>query len=155
MSKTPSDRIPEPGQGKRGEEGHIGYLLRQAAAAHRHRMEKALATFGITPPQFVVLMMLNAYPGRSNADLARVALLTPQTVSVIVANLERSGLIGRRPHAVHGRIRHIDLTEKGVALLEDASATVERVDDGLLAGLMPAEEEIVRRWLVFAAIGAA
>jgi DNA-binding MarR family transcriptional regulator len=35
------------------------------------------------------LTMLAAYPGHSNADLARVAVLTPQTMSLIVANLER------------------------------------------------------------------
>jgi DNA-binding MarR family transcriptional regulator len=93
-----SDRqeIPRTGEGKRGEEGHIGYLLRQAGAANRLRMERALADLGVTPPQFMVLTMLVAYPGLSNADVARLALLTPQTVSVIVANLLRSGAIARR-----------------------------------------------------------
>ena len=37
--------------------------------------------------------MLKAYPGLSGADLARVALLTPQTVGVIIRNLERDGAI--------------------------------------------------------------
>ena len=96
--------IPEPGQGKRGEEGYLGYLLRQASAAQRLRMERAMADVGVTLPQFLVLTMLRAYPGISNADLARLTMLTPQTVSVIVTNLERSGAITRRPHAVHGRI---------------------------------------------------
>ena len=100
--------IPEPGQGKRGEEGYLGYLLRQASAAQRLRMERAMADVGVTLPQFLVLTMLRAYPGISNADLARLTMLTPQTVSVIVTNLERSGAITRRPHAVHGRIQHID-----------------------------------------------
>ena len=30
--------------------------------------------------------MIGAYPGLSNADLARVAVLTPQTTNAIVAN---------------------------------------------------------------------
>ncbi|MFX6023652.1 MarR family transcriptional regulator, partial [Acinetobacter baumannii] len=64
-----------------------------------------------------VLTMIRAYPGVSNADLARLAMQTPQTVSVIVANLERSGAITRRPHAVHGRIQHIEVTPEGAALL--------------------------------------
>jgi DNA-binding MarR family transcriptional regulator len=29
-------------------------------------------------------------------------VLTPQTVSVIIANLERAGSVLRRPHPVHG-----------------------------------------------------
>src|SRR6185437_4941872 len=77
-------RPPPPGQGKRGEQGYLAYLLRQAQAAARLAMERALAELGVTPPQFVVLTMLRAYPGLSGADLARVALLTPQTVGVII-----------------------------------------------------------------------
>ncbi len=82
-------RPPPPGQGKRGEKGYLAYLLRQAQAATRLTMERALADLGVTPPQFAVLTMLKAYPGLSGADLARVALLTPQTVGVIIRNLER------------------------------------------------------------------
>ena len=66
--------IPAPGEGKRGEMGYLGYLLRQAAAAYRLKMERALADLDVTPPQFAVLTMLAAYPGHSNADLARVSL---------------------------------------------------------------------------------
>jgi len=35
--------VPGPGEGKRGPEGHLGYLVRQAHAAVRGAMEKALA----------------------------------------------------------------------------------------------------------------
>jgi DNA-binding MarR family transcriptional regulator len=151
LSKTTP--IPEPGEGKRGEQGYLSYLLRQAAAAHRHRMDAALAELGITSPQFVVLTMLRAYPGHSNADLARLALLTPQTVSVIVANLERAGRIGRRRHETHGRIHHLALTETGAALLDQATARAHALDRDLAAGLGPQEEQAVRRWLAVAATG--
>jgi hypothetical protein len=88
-------RPPPPGQGKRGEKGYLGYLLRQAQAAARLTLERALADLGITPPQFVVLTMLRAYPGLSGADLARLALLTPQTVGVIIRNLSATARSGR------------------------------------------------------------
>ena len=144
----PGARLPEAGEGKRGEEGYLGYLLRQAAGAHRLRMERALADIVVTLPQFLVLTMLAAYPGHSNADLARVALLTPQTVSVIVANLERMGALARRPHAVHGRIQHLDLTKLGAALLAECRARAHAVERDLTAGLSASEEQAIRRWLV-------
>lgn len=147
-------RVPEPGEGKRGEAGYLGYLLRQAAGAHRVRMERALAGLGVTPPQFLVLTMLAAYPGHSNADLARLALLTPQTVSVIVANLARGGAITRRPHAVHGRIQHLELTDSGRALLAACRTRAHALERELAAGLGAAEEKTVRRWLVAVATGA-
>jgi DNA-binding MarR family transcriptional regulator len=141
-------RLPDPGEGKRGEAGYLGYLLRQAAGAYRLRMERVLADIQVTPPQFSVLTMLAAYPGRSNADLARLALLTPQTVSVIIANLERMGAIVRRPHEIHGRIQHIDLSPKGKALLAECRARAHAVEHELTARLPPAEEQAIRHWLV-------
>ena len=56
-------RVPAPGEGKRGEDGYLGYLLRQAHAAVRLTMERTLADLGVTSPQFAVLTMLKAYPG--------------------------------------------------------------------------------------------
>ena len=149
---VPRSRVPVPGEGKRGESGYLGYLLRQAAGAYRLRMERALADIAVTPPQFSVLTMLAAYPGHSNADLARVALLTPQTVSVIVANLERMGAVGRRPHAVHGRIQHLELTKSGRALLTACETRAHAIERDLHAGLSAADERAVRRWLVRVAL---
>ncbi|QCP53312.1 MarR family transcriptional regulator [Trinickia violacea] len=156
MTKTPRKQavapdapvIPSVGEGKRGEQGYVGYLMRQAGAALRLRMERALADYGVTPPQFNVLTMLVAYPGISNADVARLSMLTPQTVSVIVANLERSGAIERRPHAIHGRIQHIDVTPAGKALLKSCRVRTREIEQQLLNGLSEDEERVIRRWLV-------
>lgn len=142
-----SPLVPRPGEGKRGEEGYLGYLLRQGAAAYRLRIERALADLRVTPPQFALLTMLVAYPGLSGADLARLALLTPQTVSVILANLERDGLVARRRHAVHGRIRHVDVTASGRALLARCRERVHAIERKLVEGLPEAEEQAIRRWL--------
>ncbi len=153
LKPNPKSSLPQPGEGKRGEAGYLGYLLRQAAGAHRLRMERALADLEVTSPQFSVLTMLAAYPGHSNADLARVALLTPQTVSVIVSNLERMGAVTRRPHAVHGRIQHLELSDRGRALLAKCRVRAHAVDRGLARDLTASEEQTIRRWLVSVAIG--
>lgn len=69
-----SASIPQTGEGKRGENGRIGYLLRQAAGANRLRMDRALVDLQATSPQVSVLTMIAAHPGVSNADLARLTL---------------------------------------------------------------------------------
>jgi DNA-binding MarR family transcriptional regulator len=140
-------RPPPPGHGKRGESGYLGYLLRQAQAASRLAMERALAELGVTPPQFVVLTMLQAYPGLSGADLARVALLTPQTVGVIIRNLERGGSIRKTPHPVHGRVLMWALTRNGTALLGKCRRHVLTLERRLGAGLTAKTQATVRRWL--------
>jgi DNA-binding MarR family transcriptional regulator len=140
-------RPPLPGHGKRGEKGHLGYLLRQAQAAARLTLERALDDLGVTPPQFAVLTMLRAYPGLSGADLARVALLTPQTVGVIIRNLERDGAIRKTPHPVHGRVLQWSLTRRGGTLLDKSRQRVVALERRLVAGLGAMAQVTIRRWL--------
>jgi DNA-binding MarR family transcriptional regulator len=140
-------RPPPPGHGKRGENGHIAYLLRQAQAATRLTFERALADLGITPPQFAVLTMLRAYPGLSGADLARVALLTPQTVGVIIRNLERGGAIRKTPHPVHGRVLQWTLTRRGGTLLDKCRRRAVALERRLVVGLGAKSQVTIRRWL--------
>jgi DNA-binding MarR family transcriptional regulator len=139
--------VPRPGEGKRGPEGHLAYLVRQASVAVRAAMEKALAELEITPPQFSVLTMIVAYPGVSGADLARLTFLTPQTINVIVRNLEKMGAITKAADAEHGRILRLAATARGRALLKRCRARVTTVEDRL-GGLVGRDEErVVRRWL--------
>ncbi|MDR3494525.1 MAG: MarR family transcriptional regulator [Ancalomicrobiaceae bacterium] len=145
--------IPAPGEGKRGEAGYLGYLLRQAAHANRLKMETILADLQVTPPQFAVLTMIGAYPSCSNADIARLSLMTPQTASFIIANLLKAGHLTRKQHATHGRIRMLALSDSGSALIEAARARVRAHETTLSAGLDAGEEAVIRRWLVQLAEG--
>ena len=149
MGKAPGKKnVPEIGEGKRGEAGYLGYLLRQAANAYSNRAERALSDLGVTPPQFATLTMLAAYPGLSGADIARIAMLTPQTVSVIIANLEKHGAIVRHPHPVHGRIQTADLTDTGRGLLAAARERMQTLEAELVDGMSEEQERAVRNWLV-------
>lgn len=147
-----SSRVPAVGEGKRGESGHLAYLLRQANVAVRVHLERELAAFGVTQAQFAVLTMLGAYPGLSNADLARLTLLTPQTLSVTVANLRRDGLVVSRPHAVHGRIKTLALSDSGKAALVRCRTRVNGIETALAQGLSASEERTVRNWLAAVAV---
>jgi DNA-binding MarR family transcriptional regulator len=140
-------RPPPSGRGKRGEKGYLAYLLRQAQAATRLTLERSLADLGVTPPQFAVLTMLKAYPGLSGADLARVALLTPQTVGVIIRNLERDGAIRKKPHPVHGRVLQWTLTRRGGTLLGRCRIRSMALERRLQAGLAAKTQVAIRRWL--------
>lgn len=144
---TGAARIPAPGEGKRGEQGYLGYLLRQAHAAVRRTMERALADLGVTSPQFAVLTMLNAYPRLSGADVARLTFLTPQTVGVIIRNLERDGAIVMTPHPVHGRIQQWTLTPCGTTLLKACRERVMELEKRLAQSLDMKTETAIRRWL--------
>jgi DNA-binding MarR family transcriptional regulator len=91
--------------------------------------------------------MLRAYPGLSGADLARVAVLTPQTVGVIIRNLERDGAIRKAPHPIHSRVLQWTLTRRGTTLLDKCRRHVQAVERRLTAGLSKQAQVTVRRWL--------
>jgi DNA-binding MarR family transcriptional regulator len=141
-------KIPQVGEGKRGEAGYFGYLLRQAANAQRRRMDRALAAVGLTHPQFLVMTMIRAYPGCSNADIARLAMLTPQTVHAIISTLSLKGRVARRPDLAHGRILNIELTDAGAALLAAGRSRALALESDLQRTLSAREARVVRRWLV-------
>lgn len=126
----------------------LGYLLRQAAAAHRLAMERLLADLDVTPPQFLVLRLVGEHPGSSNAELARITALTTPTITVIVANLLKREALASRPHAVHGRVRQLDLTESGSALLTACKRRAAHAEKELEAGLTSAETAVIVNWLM-------
>ena len=132
--------IPRPGEGKRGPDGHLGYLVRQANVAVRAAMERALSDLDATPAQFAVLTMIVAYPGVSGAALARLTFLTPQTINVIVRNLEKGGAIQKSADAVHGRILRLQATAKGQALLKRCQVRVMEVEDRIVVLLRVGNE---------------
>ena len=112
QSKT-SAEVPEAGEGKRGEQGYLGDLPRQASNAVRLGVDRALEDLSVTNPQFLVMTMINAYPGISGAEVARLTMLTPQTISLIVANLERDGRLRRAVSPDHGRIQPTGAHRRG------------------------------------------
>src|SRR5216684_726875 len=81
------------------------------------------------------------------AYLLRVALLTPQTVGVIIRNLERDGAIRKTPHPVHGRVLQWTLSRRGAMLLGQCRRHANALEHRLMAGVPLREQLTVRRWL--------
>jgi DNA-binding MarR family transcriptional regulator len=77
-----------------------------------------------------------------------MASLTLQTVHGIIGNLERAGLIARSAHPVHGRVRMIALSKSGRILLARCKERAVKADAELSTGISPAEELVIRRWLI-------
>ncbi len=138
-----------------GENGEIAVLLRQAASAHRLVEERLVADLGVTPPQLAALTLIGANPGLLAADLARNAKLTPQTVSLIVANLRRAGLVREEDGAptLASRARPLALTTKGESVLRMGRERVEAASARLVEGMRSKRERALRRWLAAVAAG--
>ena len=128
------------------EDGYLGYLLRRAAGTYKQKMESALSEYGITAPQFTILTVIASAPGASNADIARVAFLSPQTVNEIISRLEKRTLIQRSPHEFYKKIQKIALTDEGESLLASCSTVVGQLENRLQSGMSESEKATVLKW---------
>ena len=117
----------------------VGYLLKEVQQDLRKRMDRALTELDLTTPQYSVLSELQAYPGLSNADLARKSFVTPQTMNLIVQKLETRDLVGRSQSATHGKIINTAVTAKGEDLLNQANELVIEVQHEIFSRISEAE----------------
>ena len=104
----------------------LGYALKLAQQAVRTAMEAELRPTGLSVAQYSTLLLLSLEPGLTNADLARRAFITAQSMQAVLAKLERDGLITRQADAEHGRRQPAVMTETGRAALARAREAVER-----------------------------
>jgi DNA-binding MarR family transcriptional regulator len=120
------------------------YLLKRAELAVRSCAEVALAPFGLTPTQFLVLFRLRESEGISSAELARTIGVRPQSMGELIAPLEREGLIKRREAPEHRRILRITLTAAGVQLFARALRVAKELEEELLSSLTAQEVRHLR-----------
>ena len=138
----------EIGEGFRGPDGHVSFLLRQAHAALRAAIDRELAAVGITGPQYSALNVVVRHSGLSATELARASALTQQTTNEIVLALSRRGLIDRRPRNDDRRVLEIHPTEEGKLVLRQARRIVHRIERRMVAGLDDRDQARLRQWLV-------
>jgi len=121
-----------------------GYLIKRLQQEIRRRMDEILGQQGITPPQFATLSTIKMNNNVSNAELARISFVTPQTMVRITANLQEAGFIQKKKDPIHGRIIRIELTEEGEKLINHCQALVSGVENKIVSGFTKEEAQSFR-----------
>lgn len=125
----------------------IGLQLKQTQAALRSRMDGALREIGLTTPQYACLEWLAQMPGISNAELARRAFVTRQTMNTLLRALRDRGLVTRAEEAPVGRALPTRLTPDGETLLRQAADRTTKINDAMVENLTPAQLAALREGL--------
>ena len=125
-----------------------GYLIKRAQAAIHVRLEEIVSAHGLAIPQYVVLSFLAETPGLANADLARRAFVTPQSMNEVLKQLESTGLVERRPNPTNARILNAYLTRTGTRKQGAVDSQVREFEARLLAGLTSDERQTLNRALL-------
>lgn len=123
------------------------WLIREIHGAARTAGDEALRPLGITSTQAAVLSSLDFAPGSSNAELARISHVTPQSMAELLKSLETSGLIARDRVSDGGRAMPARLTIEGAKKLSSIRMAMRGVETRLLSGLRESDRPRFRHML--------
>jgi DNA-binding MarR family transcriptional regulator len=127
--------VARPAEADTHAEPRISYVIARLERAVRQGINELVKPYGLTTLQYTTLSVLGRRGELSNAQLARRAYMTPQSMSEVIEALEQKGLIERSPSPNHRRVYPAALTKKGRKVLRECDAVVDEFEHKMLAGL--------------------
>jgi DNA-binding MarR family transcriptional regulator len=141
---------------------HVDHILRQWAAARPDldvspmavigrltrlarvldgELRKTFAEHDLDRPSFDVLATLRRSGRLTPAEMLQSAMITSGGISQRLDRLEERGLVTRTPDESNGRRVYVDLTEKGLELIDRALPDHVETEHRLLSGLGSAQRD--------------
>ena len=122
-------------------ESLLGYNARRAALVIIATFLDRMSVYGLRPVDFSTLSLVAHNPGITSRQLcAELGILPPNLVR-IVADLDKRGLVQRKPHPTDGRAIGLHLSVEGRKMMREAEATVRALEDSA-ASRLTAEERL-------------
>jgi len=112
-------------------EGLIGFALRNAQEASFRAFAKRAETAGPHPGRFAALMVIHHNPGLTQMQLGTAIARDKSSVTPLIQDLQRLGLIERKPSKKDRRRNTLRLTEEGEAALARMVAHAREHDRAL------------------------
>lgn len=130
----------ERGEYDGGEEGIVGYLVRDLHRAFSRALQQRIASHGVSMGQWFFLRALWDEDGLTQRELSqRVGMMEPTTVTAL-NSMERRGLVERVRNPNDRRKVNIYLTPKGRSLRDVLLPCTEQVSVQALRGV--SEEDL-------------
>ena len=112
-----------------------------------HRFTLALELLGLRPRHVAALIELRDRGEQTQQALCGQLHLDPTNLVAVLNELEERGLATRRRDPEDRRRHLVEISNKGVALVEKASKVMDGVEDELLEGLASGDRERFERLL--------
>jgi DNA-binding MarR family transcriptional regulator len=106
-----------------------------------HRFTEALKPFGIRPRHVAALIELRDRGELTQQSLCSQLHVDPTNLVEILNELEQRGYATRRRDPDDRRRHLVEISKKGVAVIEKVSEVMDAVEEALLDGLEPGERE--------------
>ena len=91
-----------------------------------------LSEYGLTYPQYLVLLVLWEKDAQPVNDIARRLMLETNTVTPLLKRMEAEGILTRTPGKKDARQMIVSLTDKGCRLQDQLAAVPETVGQAVL-----------------------
>jgi DNA-binding MarR family transcriptional regulator len=124
--------------------GHYIRRLQQIAVAVFLQETEA---HGLTPVQYAALNQVERTPGVDQRTLARLIGQDTSTTASVIDRLEARGLMRRQASPDDRRVRLLQLTDEGGALLAAVAPDIVSAQERMLSPLSPAERKEFMRML--------
>lgn len=128
--------------------GSIGFALRMAQDASFRAFAQRAGSAGLKPGRFAALMVIGQNPGITSSVLGRAIGRDKSTLTPLIRDLQRAGLVDRRRSTADRRSAHLALTPAGEAVLaelvECARAHERRLDE-IASGAKPELVRLLKR----------
>jgi DNA-binding MarR family transcriptional regulator len=132
--------------------GLIALLTQLSKSFNRRSTEEML---GMRLKEFIVLSYLRDHPGTTQQELGEAMLLDPNTVVLLLNELESRGYTIRRRDAEDRRRHVVDITPAGREAVAWAEKAREVIEDEVLGELSAGDRRTLRRILLRALEGQA
>jgi DNA-binding MarR family transcriptional regulator len=113
------------------------YLVKRIETEAGNALDDALRDYDVTGGQYLILSLVSREGGRSSAELARRAFVTPQSMNEVIGALEAKSYIRRTENPENRRILQVSLTREGRRLLDRCDKAVDVAEDAFLSILTP------------------
>ncbi|MCX4138644.1 MULTISPECIES: MarR family winged helix-turn-helix transcriptional regulator [Paraburkholderia] len=124
-----------------------GYMLSKLGQAVTEQFAQRLRSIGIRPKHCGLLAAIRSMPMTSQLALGQALNLVPSAIVTMIDDLEALGAINRIADETDRRRYAIELTEKGAAMLQQATAIAQQVDDAILDSLGKTERDTLHQLL--------
>lgn len=109
-------------------------------------LDAALSPLGLSTAQWSTLRIITENPGISGADIARIAIVSPQAVAAMLQRLEQAGLISCHSPS-RGRSLETYLTAQGEALLQEGRQIVNEIEAKIFSDFSQHDREHLQEYL--------
>ena len=127
--KAPESSSSEPVIDTSFLESLLGYNARRTALVIIEVFLDRMSVYGLRPVDFSTLSLVAHNPGITSRQLCATLGILPPNLVRIVADLDKRGLVQRKPHPTDGRAIGLHLSVDGRKMMREAEATVLALED--------------------------